>query len=630
MLLATLAASAELLEPMPAVDPQSTVAVSGRNDPTSLITIIGSKPSAAGSNGGDFAPGAIAMADLNGDGIPDLVVASSRTDKIYVYRGQGDGQFGPELSGGAGFDAGADPVSVSVADLNGDGRPDLIVANEGSNDVSILMNATVTSNLAGSATEAPQLTFEPAATINTGPRPVSAVVASAGGSGQSYLAVADSGSSDVMIFPASASGTVSGIASQVIQLDDSPSLLVPMPWFGKPGLVSLDGTANSISLITGLGEPNPQVRTIPSGGINPVAAQSFSDGDTTGLIVANRGDGAVAVFVESADGLTMRSSFVGPNLSATPSSSFVGARNLGVFVFAPNSAAGTSALVGFRVIGGTFTANTEALIDLSPHQQLQPLRQSDLALVSTLLPVSVQVSQVDSGSGNSAAATPASSVGSTTIPIQPGRGNGTGKDSTLSIGENAPTGNEPFPLTKLAAASAPRRFESPWENYVSGVDEAIEQLHKEMMERPARSPSATEASAAASRPAGDSLTGSVDPSWPGQALPARTSGSFKIGSPFVLPDTGLIAKQSGSAAYTRASAAEVGQSMSSYRALENPDVAGRDCSHENKLSRGRSVGLEAMLAAAVISPSALGKYLGSRANRRRSFRWAGGKQGRTL
>ena len=32
------------------------------------------------------------------------------------------------------------PVNLAVADVNGDGRPDLIVANQGSNDVSILLN----------------------------------------------------------------------------------------------------------------------------------------------------------------------------------------------------------------------------------------------------------------------------------------------------------------------------------------------------------------------------------------------------------------------------------------------------------------------------------------------------------
>ena len=44
------------------------------------------------------------------------------------------------MNDGKGFVAGTNPVAVVVAYLNGDGRPDLIVANKGSNDVSILLN----------------------------------------------------------------------------------------------------------------------------------------------------------------------------------------------------------------------------------------------------------------------------------------------------------------------------------------------------------------------------------------------------------------------------------------------------------------------------------------------------------
>ena len=88
---------------------------------------------------GLLAPGAVKLADLNGDGIPDLVVANSGGNNVLVYPGLGDGQFGPALNGGHGFFTGTNPTGITVADLNGDGRPDLVVANTGSNDVSILL-----------------------------------------------------------------------------------------------------------------------------------------------------------------------------------------------------------------------------------------------------------------------------------------------------------------------------------------------------------------------------------------------------------------------------------------------------------------------------------------------------------
>ena len=41
------------------------------------------------------------------------------------------------------FATGSDPVSVTAADVNGDGKPDLIVANDNGNTVSVLLNTTV-------------------------------------------------------------------------------------------------------------------------------------------------------------------------------------------------------------------------------------------------------------------------------------------------------------------------------------------------------------------------------------------------------------------------------------------------------------------------------------------------------
>ena len=83
-----------------------------------------------------LAPGAVLLADLNGDGIPDLIVANSGGNNVLVYPGLGNGQFGPPVNGTKGFPVGTDPTGLTVADLNG--QPDLLVADTGSNDVSVL------------------------------------------------------------------------------------------------------------------------------------------------------------------------------------------------------------------------------------------------------------------------------------------------------------------------------------------------------------------------------------------------------------------------------------------------------------------------------------------------------------
>ena len=96
------------------------------------------------ASGPVWPPGPSRLADLNGNGIPDLIVANSGGNNVLVYPGLGNGQFGPALNGGQGFFTGTNPVGVTVANLNGDGRPDLVVANKGSNDVSILLNQSAT------------------------------------------------------------------------------------------------------------------------------------------------------------------------------------------------------------------------------------------------------------------------------------------------------------------------------------------------------------------------------------------------------------------------------------------------------------------------------------------------------
>ena len=73
---------------------------------------------------GDY-PRSVAVADLNGDGAPDLVTANAGSDDVSVLLGSGVGTFEPQQR----FAAGNGPLSVAVADLDGDGAPDLVTAN---------------------------------------------------------------------------------------------------------------------------------------------------------------------------------------------------------------------------------------------------------------------------------------------------------------------------------------------------------------------------------------------------------------------------------------------------------------------------------------------------------------------
>lgn len=84
----------------------------------------------------DAHTGFVAVGDLNGDGIPDLAVANNSNDYVSVLLGTGTGSFGTVTN----FAVGAIPNSIAIGDLNGDGKLDLAVANYGSGSVSILLN----------------------------------------------------------------------------------------------------------------------------------------------------------------------------------------------------------------------------------------------------------------------------------------------------------------------------------------------------------------------------------------------------------------------------------------------------------------------------------------------------------
>src|SRR5207302_543791 len=54
---------------------------------------------------------------------------------VSVLLGNGDGTFQPAVN----YPAGPNPHSIAVGDFNGDGRPDLVVANQAGDDLSVLL-----------------------------------------------------------------------------------------------------------------------------------------------------------------------------------------------------------------------------------------------------------------------------------------------------------------------------------------------------------------------------------------------------------------------------------------------------------------------------------------------------------
>ena len=88
---------------------------------------------------------AVSIADMNGDGKPDLIAAgpcdsanNCATGNIGILLGNGDGTFQPVIGNTNGI-AGAGLVTLAVGDVNNDGRPDAVAFNGASGTVLVLL-----------------------------------------------------------------------------------------------------------------------------------------------------------------------------------------------------------------------------------------------------------------------------------------------------------------------------------------------------------------------------------------------------------------------------------------------------------------------------------------------------------
>jgi hypothetical protein len=88
-----------------------------------------------GTLAGDFTTvqGSVVVADVNGDGKPDIIAANYGRQGVSVFLGNGDGTFqSPQLFA---TNTSTQPASITVADLNADGKPDIIIQNYHNADV---------------------------------------------------------------------------------------------------------------------------------------------------------------------------------------------------------------------------------------------------------------------------------------------------------------------------------------------------------------------------------------------------------------------------------------------------------------------------------------------------------------
>jgi uncharacterized repeat protein (TIGR01451 family) len=232
-------------------------------------------------------PQSAAAGDFNGDGKPDLVAANSGTNNVSIELGIGDGTFLPSGT----YSAGTTPNSVDVGDFNRDGKLDLAVANSGSNNVSLLLG-----NGDG--------TFQTAVPYNAGTNPHSVFVGDFNRDGKIDLAVANNGSNNVSILVGTGTGTF--LAAVNYSAGSNPESVTAAD-FNRDGRLDLavaNSGSNNVSLLLGNGDGTFQTATNTNAGTSPFAvlAEDFNRDGKPDLAVANSGSNNVSILLGNGAG----------------------------------------------------------------------------------------------------------------------------------------------------------------------------------------------------------------------------------------------------------------------------------------------------------------------------------------
>ena len=137
-------------------------------------------------------PYSAVLGDVNGDGILDIVTANYGTDNVSVLLGNGNGTFQTQVT----FTTGATtrPQSAALGDVNGDGKLDIITANFRSKNASVLLG-----NGNG--------TFQAPATFGAGNNPYCVALGDVNGDGRLDLIIANFRSANASVLLGNGNGT---------------------------------------------------------------------------------------------------------------------------------------------------------------------------------------------------------------------------------------------------------------------------------------------------------------------------------------------------------------------------------------------------------------------------------------
>jgi len=254
------------------------------------------------------APFETIIADFDGDGRPDVAVLSSFYDSVSVFRNLITtpgafvaGSFAAKVS----FATGHFGKSLCAADIDGDGKPDIITSNDAASTISVLRNTIASSGALSSSSFAAKVDFA------TGISPQQILAGDIDGDGKPEIIVADSGGNAISVFyntATSGSITSSSLAAKVdFAADISPMAfgIGDLNGDGKLDIVASNSFSGDLSVFrnttTGTGaitSSSFSTATSLSVGLGPVGVGIGDiDGDTRPEILAcNSAANSISLF----------------------------------------------------------------------------------------------------------------------------------------------------------------------------------------------------------------------------------------------------------------------------------------------------------------------------------------------